>query len=1043
MIPYPSFPDEHKQENSLGLMKYHLKSLLLQYVPSEYEKLGETEFGSCVVAICLQNLESNMRLNGHELSSRHYSWTNMSGKDSTTISEAVGFQLRQYLIDLVRDNVSILTDPSPYQVIESVRKNSELPDCKRCLFLLNGHGMPDIPADNAFTLWKTDDNPSKFLEYVDLIQSMKSPSCFIIDSDSAGSFLEVFQNSTIGNPDRIGFFSCSADQRMPHRVGLPSDLFTSCMLTPALIQMLYGSRQFYAFKLGGLHEFPLSYFSDENGIKPFLMTFAFEVGRLIDCLVRAMITQVLQPRQIFDLFYRDKGVGRLFVNFCLARRIGSDIGFDPISYPAIPDFSRHQLWQFLDMYVDRVLLRLTQMDSSKPVSKSTIESDLSKFLNDALIGIEHFLSQNLIGAVPNELAFFPLILQDKDLVNKGLRALCNMVDTGEAALNACILEGLLYTLAELTPGPWTPNAGYCCAKMLCYIATRGNALQDFYVSPHSLILQLMSNPNPTHSSLVLALILESVGLQIDPSNEIGKLDSHLFGTLFLCLASDSALIVYWALIFVTLLMSRADVDLPIDQIAPGILKTVSIPNTDVRYAFSAALTALITYDYEGVADYEQIYANVVEILCQSPSHLIRMQALLLTHAFISAAGDMKEFQTALKAASSVLTALSEDPSPEICMLAISLLKELNETWAFAQRSLSSSLVAGSFEAFERAEFKNLDKYQYPPFSLPVQVETVQKSGFPDPKKFHRILFTEIDHCVSPKPITSNIEFIGGERIAYGNMWGTITIRNYSDHSNEFTHAADTFLSGPVAHVPVHCLESIDDSTLIAVTRSGTTTVLSHIQTTTPLVADTFRLAHHPKIRPPCIDFYKPQMNLFAGNEDGTVETINIYTCDRHAPFSASTTAIKDIQMLQCGLLGTASDVFSGFDLRASETPVFSLQRSIRSFASYNQTGVFLLQDHGGLVDFDIRSPSQVRTLAALESPRSIDAWNGLGLVYGAALDVVEASNGRSFSVLQSLFANKSRPALITGATFHGSKPTISFCSDEVSVHVVGLALQYQ
>ncbi|KAH0795842.1 regulatory-associated protein of TOR 2-like [Histomonas meleagridis] len=416
------------------LWRFDLKSLISSKSTNKQQSNSPiTDITVSAAIVCLFHLERNMRWAGLELSSRHYCWTDMKNRDSASVSEAVAFQLRNSLATYVQDNVFTLTDPSPNKILQLFQQFQTLDPSNRCLFIFNGHGTPEPVTEDSLILPPDEGFDKSELPISTLVNSLPIPGCFIFDADFSGGLFKTFSEAANGR-DQIAFFSCGPNECLPHRIGLPSDLFTSCLLTPAYISMLWGSRQFYAFDSGGLHQFQLNQFSDENRVHPHLLLFSYEIERLLQCLVKAMAYSSLTPNNLFDLFYRDQKVGKLYVNFCVAQRIGSEIGFTPMSYPEIPDFSRHHLWDFFDLYLDTVLFRLTEIESSKSIGQQQISEDMTFFLSNALTTIENSLEMNFLEAEVPEISLLPLILLDTNLIERSIISFTKFIDTGVKAL---------------------------------------------------------------------------------------------------------------------------------------------------------------------------------------------------------------------------------------------------------------------------------------------------------------------------------------------------------------------------------------------------------------------------------------------------------------------------------------------------------------------------------------------------------------------------------------------------------------------------------
>ncbi|OHS98658.1 hypothetical protein TRFO_34873 [Tritrichomonas foetus] len=928
-----------KQSNSFGLWRYNLKSLISPVSTILKKTSTNTDMCVSIVTVCLLHLERNMRWAGLELSSRHYCWSDMKNRDPVSISEAVSFQLRQNLVSFVQDNVITLSDPSPPTILQSYEKIKNNQSNSRCLFIFNGHGTPEPVTDSSLILSPDEGYGTSELKVSELVGKFPIPGCFIFDCDFAGSLYKSFVEAS-GNKDRFGLFSCSADECLPHRLGLPSDLFTSCLLTPAIVSMLWGSRQFYAFNAGGLHQFQITYFSDENGIRPHLLSFSYEIERLLQCLTKAMAYSLLKCDFLYNMFYRDQKVGKLFSNFCLAKRIGSEIGFTPISYPEIPDFSRHPLWEYFDLYLDRVLLRLTQMDSTKSgINQSQISSDMINFLSDALVAIEHALNLQFFESIPLETSLFPLILVEKSLYSNGINVLTKFIDTGEQALRAGLCYGLLPILLSLplqTERDLLLPVSYCVAKLLCF-SLHDASLINFTCSGSKIALFLLSAANIYGQQkidytyyYILALIIITVGLKIDPDNEAKRVPPNILQSVLQMFNNENIMsnntneinsanqkkkipnqmVIYWCLMFIGEYFGKLKSfvyefsKLPIMQ---SIICAIDSPNSEVRAAFVSAFSSLIIYEKTLLKRYGTLFVQILSVFIEDPSHLVRIQVLFLIDRFFNVIkkktnGNISENQNFHDVILSSLKSLSVDPHPEICPLAIKLFKkyvndEINDDGEtdlsnFSKSNIkndipntntfSTTLLPASFDAFLHANFNKLNDFVIPPFCEPSFPHT-QFSPKISPRHINDIRCSEIDHIELEKPILTNFTFFNGEKILFVEE-NKIIIRNYGDHIIENTLDLTKFLSPAALINEISTLLPLTDDSLLLATKKGDIAIISKILTQGAVLADCFKFASteedvEGKLQENFLfDFNSKQRILYGTIEEGNVTPWSLDMC---------------------------------------------------------------------------------------------------------------------------------------------------------------------
>lgn len=1067
-----------------GSMKYISRSLLAQKTSTIFydENVDdEEEDSNCtipakrtdtvrgIVAVCLQNLERNMQLLGQELSSKHFSWTDMGDLPNTgqsSISNKAGFFLRQHLFNVLKSESKVFADPTPEILLDGIDQVTQgLNKSKRTLFMLIGQGLPEYFSGEtkSISLWSTRDETIQTLKFQDLISAFKSPSCFIIDADYAGLMYDDFASKNLGNTDRYGFFSCGKDEIIPHRVGLPCDLFSSCMLTPAFVSILFGSRNFYAFKYGGLHELSLNDFSETSNNMSLLNPFSYVITKLLNVLVKAMASTVMTPLSLYNTFYRDRKIGHFYVNFCLAKKIGEEIDFHPISYPSIPDFSVHPLWEYLDMYIDRVLLQLiSQNEITKCPPQQIVSQDMTKFLSDGLLAIEHGLTQQIGDSVPNEIALFPMILENPALVSRGLVALTKYIDSGEQALYKCICLNLIDSLVsiQLTNQPeLVLRIAYNTAKLMCFSYRKGEGLTLFSSSASQIVSTLLSPmfaANPL--SNVLALILSCIGLAIDNQTEVSLITPNIFGTMLGFTQSHDVMIQYWSLIFISLLLKSDLVSVHVQQILNVLIPAINHKNVDIKAASISAFSSLLEYSSFVLEDENEeesrklrnlLYQTFIDILQknkESPSHIIRMQVLFLIQCFITTYTQEGGITDTLVVES--LSILSNDTHPEICMIARPLLSALEARNGFKDSLNIPSLLIGSFDAFLASDFVHLADYKEPPFTTPLTPEVITPIEPLPTKIIRNFVFSEIDHVDADTLITTNVLFLGGERIVYGDVHNTVTIRNYSEHGNELRHKPDIFFSNPDPNMPITTIFSLSGTSLILGAKNGKVSVISNACCSAPILSDSFRINNMMNLNPTNVDYEKYTHNLYAGTDIGTVECWNAFACQRTPSIPVFQTPITKLHTIKGyqSIVGAVSGNLKIIDLRDPRTPaqVLSMPTNVIDFCTIPYQGdQIIVSTNGRLSRFDMRNPSVETTIysGAQFSNLSSCLWSPVVMGWGSSLNFVDVRNGTHSSVLASMFTKRNMPSFVTAASFHDKNQSFAFVAKGMSLHVGSVSFE--
>ena len=1049
--------DANKQENPFGLWRHCLKTLVDSQSSIYETSTYKTDISIGLVSVCLYHLERNMRWSGLELSSRHYCWTDMKNRDPASISDIVSYQISHSLVSFAQDNVIRLSDPSPTRLLNCIKDLSQISKKSRCIFIYNGHGSPEPISLNGIMLSPDESLSGDLITGSQLIKTMPIPSCFIFDADYSGLLYKDFSDSSL-DADRFAFFSCGPEECLPHRIGLPSDLFTSCLLTPAFISMLWGSRQFYAFTSGGLHEFPLSYFSDENGVRPHLVSFTYEIERLLNCLTKAMAYSSLPTEMMYECFYRDLKVGKLFVNFCLSRRIGAEIGFKPMCYPSIPDFSQHPLWEFFDLYLDRVLLRLTQMDASISVSQGQITGDFTSFLSDALIAIEHALNLRIFESIPNEISLLPLILSEHSLNLRGINAVNRFIDTGDSALRASLCFGLMPIIISMpfsTDNQLLLPVAYAIAKMLCFSIKSDDILRNFTCSVKNLFLPLFSASQITGNNLyvTLALIIMTAGLQLDHNDQSHELPPELFSALINIIGSNFNISIFWALLYLSQFLDM--LPNPAQETESyGLLDQLEniqdILNCEIKAAIISVYTSLLDFEENSIDFIYDIFSLILLNFENEPAPIVRMQLLLATQKFIDAPNNIAfnpEWKDVLDLTSQYIYKFSLDPHPEVCDVASSLLDVLGSNKRHQPPAISTTLLSGSFDAFLDAQYSQLSEFISPPFNLkPINIYVNNNLSFHNNREIIEYKFMELDHVQHFKSINTNIVFFGGERLLYGDSDGNLIIRNYSDHSIELDHPWERFFSRSIKKTSFYNILPLSDSSLLLSTINGSIAITNNILSNSPRLVDCFYISNNNNL--PIFDYSFSQRTLYSSKSIGSLSTWNMDICSNLPEKKILNDSINLIKVIQSDpeLIAIGSNTIHFFDHRNDSLNIHlnfinSIPLNI-SMIKTNNNQIISSHEDNSIYISDLRNLNEPIIKWKQNGVKYVDSCNCGSIVVtaGKSLIIRDFIKNKSYPIIDSMYPLL-KNSEIQAVTFHNSKPGIGFILQESSLHVVGIGAE--
>lgn len=1028
----PNFAADIGSNNDFGSLKYKTPLLLTVDKFDDDEPPPISNLGNAVVAIFLQDIEPNLLLRGYELSSRYFGWFDMKNLQNigqSSKSRKASFLVKQYLFNFVINESAILPDPSPEQLTSCITAMNLPSDYNRTLFLLMGHGLLQNPDQNYFSLTPTSDEDSGNLQYTTLISTFKGPSCFIIDCDYAGTMYQFFSDETIGNKDRFGFFSCMEDEQIPRKVRLPADLFTSCMLTPAYVALLLESKQFYAFKSEGIHELALEDFSENGNLKSNINTIAVIVNKMLLCLVRAMSLQELSPTEHFNIFFRDPKIAHLFANFCYAQRVGDEIGMHPMSYPSIPDFTEHPLWDYLSMYIDHALYYLLTPSEGARFAQ-VVAQDKTLFLSDVLKSIHNALADKTTKDIPKQFSLMPMIIDDDALVEKGVETLIEYLDCRPISLNYSICLGILESLTAIPVEKHQASivhTAYCIGNLMAYAYIKKSGY-EFYTCHATEIIKglLMSKDDPL--SVTLAIIILSVTCSLDGAYVECAPNIDFFINLACC---SNKLHVFWALNFISLFVDA------FESLPPGqfnifyskVLSAIESDDADIRAAAIAVLASLVPHD-TGFESLDLISEIVIEN-CNSSSQVVRMQTFLLAQNFLLS--ELASDETAKSKIEGLITGFREDPNPEISSAASNI---------YANPYHSTALIDGSFNAFLKTQYDQLSDISEPPFNPHLKEPEIkvlpQMGAFPQ----QNYIFSEIDSLENAAGIVTNIAFLSENHIAFGDSEGTLYLRNYSERIFVAKKPKkQIFTRGLVSFVKPFLSDS-----LIAGSSTGTVAILSGIHSGEMFVADSFNFPSNNKMTQNCIDYDYLHRCILTCSGSGSVHVWDASRCHEVKPIKVLNEGISKIQIfpedpMMLGVIGQDSGCLKFFDTRVGyENPAISYGDEFLNFESIPfQRGGFIGLSRSGKVTQSRLNSTNVRSFNNVDPYYSISVsrFKPCFVTVGKTMDVYDLISGNSVPVLNRLY--NYGPKAISSIEFSNFRQSFGFVANRNTIKIVNIA----
>lgn len=188
---------------------------------------------------------------------------------------------------------------------------------------------------------------------------------FIFDCGFADDALKVITES-----GRDLIVLAATQDTLNYYPQLPCDLFTSCLLTPSKVAILWEIQNNADIRTGLLSDIDIMYLIDifnEHNITSDLLEM---LDKALEAYVDEIASEVLEsnPHLFQKVFRQSSFLAHLFTNFIFSHKMMKTISAVPTSFPSLPDMSTHELWDSFFFQVDRALYSLKE--SMKPTPRN-------------------------------------------------------------------------------------------------------------------------------------------------------------------------------------------------------------------------------------------------------------------------------------------------------------------------------------------------------------------------------------------------------------------------------------------------------------------------------------------------------------------------------------------------------------------------------------------------------------------------------------------------------------------------------------------------
>lgn len=497
---------------------------------------------SGIVVMCIPSLLQPSQFRG--ISSSIHCWTKSSTESTANPQQEIAKAIiQQYSSCIHNIKLSARVNPSMNDFKASL---ANLNCDSRILFHYSQYGSSGITPEQIIIQSSPDISASNQFPIENILNLTASCGLHIIDCDNAGLLLPTYEqfvnsrNNEKVKSDIFAFFSCGALEKLPRSPGLPFDLFTSCITTPARTALLWHSRHYYCFKNGPLRPLPIDFFDQAS---PQIMN---EITITLHRLVEAMAYEVFESELFLKVFHSDSTIAHFAANFYLASRIFSFFNVTPLSYPPLPDLRKNQLWHSFDLRLDVALLQL----NSTPSPNKSPSLTFSAYLEQSIQTLRHLLGVATKDiSFPSQLTQLPLALtSSEDLQKEACEVIALYIDKSVDAIRQLLYFPIAFPLFQLLPKhTGGESLLFALSKILCFMPQTREMLNSLsHNVMEELIFPLLADNEKPLFALIAATLITKNNQQV-----INSLNNNWKKTLLPLLKNKHQDIKIWTLLFLS------------------------------------------------------------------------------------------------------------------------------------------------------------------------------------------------------------------------------------------------------------------------------------------------------------------------------------------------------------------------------------------------------------------------------------------------------------------------------------------------------------
>jgi len=957
-----------------------------------------------------------------------YFWKKIQAGTSDDIVRQVQTNISKFyrVSDL---QVCVYLNIAASDITKSVDAINQQPDLRNCLHFF---------ADNSRISINGADPSDLFINSIpcaSIIQQTYECGIHIIDCDYAGRLFDKYNEILYDqyvyrgdSNDFFAFFSCSPNEKMPRSSDLPNDLFSSCIMSPAKMAILWHSCHYFCFSSG-----PLQILSIEelNNVDESLIQSVYQFLR---CSIEAMVCRKLSPPNFVQLFRNDHFVAEAVMGYVLSQKVLDFFDVHPMSIPQIPDFRKDPEWHYIELFLDSVMLSIRDPSAGDPrVDFMKYNITTMNLLLDSDADIQYFYPY---------VSALHMILTAPEYAHDGCRFFSHFMDRGLTAVSVGWLFPLIDPLVDLFKNdPTDPYLLICIVKSFCYApSARDNFsfLDSSYI--YEKILPMIENSNIA----LLSLVFVTFYVKNHPINIKKVLETNYREYIRKAFQYDNPDIKAWALLLLSSIgFSLADLNdkrMAFERTnnVEIILKNLNDKSPSVRVAANYSLIPYIGDNYD---------IEILQQICKGTNDMnpnVRLIVLDVLHYFFTIYNSKSNQSTIFSYLFQYSNSLVSDPYPVVNELSKKLKRLLTE------RSPNAEMPPDSFvfEYFAQTILGPISHIaENPKLSIEepklTKSETTYRSYLTISNiNMKRTTTFEIENS----QVSSNLAWTSQEEIVYGNSLGQISFLK----SPVLTKPQTLKLSSVyLTHVDVMSTHNFD---LVLVSDAlGRVFTMQKRDNEIKMVT---AFSTIPNLNKPSNFYfettqYDQKMLYILKDESDIVSTFDLVSEKRLYPITPNSGQLVSAHFLKRhhDLIMICSNQFEIHDIREKgKTPLLMTPQKPLYDAYSNECDAYqyyLCHNDFSVSLCDIRNPMPLRTMSSSfhdGNPLSFSAHPSsslIGVGSSKGLSLMNFENKSLYDVntqISTLFTgNKMKP--VTQILFHPQKNSFITLQDGNSIHL--------